>query len=101
MELQAVKQKIQSSKDCEDSWNSFDFLENLGECEQTINETLKVSLKYSKKYRKMFLKDYEICIQPRNTGCCHGDSGGPLVCNGNTFHNVVSLATTDYITLLF
>ena len=83
MELQAVEQKIQSSQDCEDSWNSFDFLENVGET--VINPILNLSFKYSKKFRKVFLKDYEICIQPRNTDTCQGDSGGPLVCNGKNY----------------
>ena len=86
MELQAVKLKIQSSQDCEDSWNSFNLLENFGVFE--VNQTL---IKFSGKYRQMFLKDYEICIKPGDTGTCQGDSGGPLVCDGNYFQKVISL----------
>ena len=88
MELRAVKLKIQSPQDCEDSWNSFSFLENIQDYE--VNRTLKLSFKYSEKYREMFLKDYEICIKQGDKDACQGDSGGPLVCNGNTFHTVIN-----------
>ena len=88
MELQAVKLKVQSSQDCEDSWNSFNLFEKFGEIE--FNQTQKLFFKFSEKYRKMFLKDYEICIIPGDTDTCQGDSGGPLVCNGNYFQRVIS-----------
>ena len=86
MKLGAVKLKIQSPQDCEDSWNSFSLLENIEDYE--VNGTLK--FKYSDKYRFMFLKDYEICIKQGDKDACQGDSGGPLVCKGNTFHTVIN-----------
>ena len=88
MKLGAVKLKIQSPQDCEDSWNSFSFSENIEDYE--VNQTLNLYFKYSEKYRIMFMKDYEICIKQGDKDACQGDSGGPLVCNGNTFHTVMN-----------
>ena len=69
IELQAVKQTIQSAEDCEDSYHSFQ-----------VHKFDKMTMNPS--WRFIFLKDYEFCVNSGQRSICNGDSGGPLVCEG-------------------
>ena len=81
VELKAAKLEIQSPEECEDAYNSFSYLENVGvqEFGEGVN---KFNVTYSEKYRKSYLKNFEICVKGAATTPCQGDSGGPLICNG-------------------
>ena len=80
--LKAAKLKIQSPEDCEDAYNSFSYLENLGQNELDLGSGSKINVSFSEKYRGFYLKNYEICVKGGTTSTCQGDSGGPLICNG-------------------
>ena len=69
IELQAVKQTVQSAEDCEDSYNSFQ-----------VHKFDKMTT--NRNWRFIFLKGYEFCVNGGLKGICNGDSGGPLVCEG-------------------
>ena len=74
IELQAVKETIRSTEDCEDSYNSFQ-----------VHKFDKMTTNLN--WRFIFLKDYELCDIGGLRGICSGDSGGPLVCEGILFKN--------------
>ena len=80
IELQAVKQNIQSTEDCEDSYNSFQ-----------VHKFDKMTMNLN--WRFIFSKDYELCDNGGLRGICNGDSGGPLVCEGILFKNLRTIKT--------
>jgi secreted trypsin-like serine protease len=83
IELQAVKQTVQSAEDCEDSYNSFQ-----------VNNFDKMTM--NPNWRFIFLKDYEFCVNGGLRGICNGDSGGPLVCEGTNSKNNFCQKVTVY-----